>query len=321
MTRRFHILLLALLLTSAATASEPPIAEALIVEGNRQVRDRRKSGFSLARYLMAFRGTEYTFYTLISMSGYNALNNPPYRYNLPALAMAGQEEVKPVSDEIMKLARKNGWSKEETARFTLALVSSLPYNEDNQTSMVEFYRHATETLKDGGGDCEDTTILYCALLRNLGFDPVMIVTPGHIGVGVDGAFSGSRLRYRNRNYYYAETTGDGFEIGQMPPGVSLHGAKVAAINAETAGVQQTRPTPRQPEPRVQPNQQPNRQPDRQPQQRRTARPQRQTQQMDVTGLLIIILLNVLAVGIIFFFRIHGYRSAKEIDPAPKRRRL
>ena len=108
------------------------------------------------------------------------------------------------------------------------------------TGYDEFRRYPIETLIDGGGDCEDTTILVAALLRGLGEKPVLIFTPGHIALGISGNFSGASVTYNGTEYYYCETTGTGWTVGDLP---SSSGTKVTRIIPLTASEIATTPKP------------------------------------------------------------------------------
>ena len=75
-----------------------------------------------------------------------------------------------------------------------------------------------------GETAEDTAILAADLIRHLGYDAVLIIfsgtpqSPGHCAVGVKGddSINGSYYNYNNNKYYYLETTGSGWELGEMP---------------------------------------------------------------------------------------------------------
>ncbi|HUS79527.1 MAG TPA: hypothetical protein VM050_12805 [Patescibacteria group bacterium] len=73
-----------------------------------------------------------------------------------------------------------------------------------------------ETLADGGGDCEDTSILTAALLNSMNHPVVLIGLPDHMAVGVDVPASGAYYPYNGSRYYYLETTGEGWELGGIP---------------------------------------------------------------------------------------------------------
>jgi heme/copper-type cytochrome/quinol oxidase subunit 2 len=102
--------------------------------------------------------------------------------------------------------------------FILAFVQSLPYSSDNVTTRYDEYpRFPIETLIDDGGDCEDTSILFATITLILGYGTIYINPSGHYAVGVLGNnLQGSYWTYQNKTYYYCETTGNGFTIGQLP---------------------------------------------------------------------------------------------------------
>ena len=71
---------------------------------------------------------------------------------------------------------------------------------------------------DRGGDCEDTSILAAAILERLGYDVALLIlkNENHAAIGINIDAYGSYYPYENRKYYYLETTGEGWEIGEFP---------------------------------------------------------------------------------------------------------
>jgi hypothetical protein len=116
--------------------------------------------------------------------------------------------------------------------FILAFVQSLPYSTDNVTKGYDEYpRFPIETLVDDGGDCEDTSILFATLTLILGYGTVYINPPNHYAVGVLGDnLHGTYWTYQNKTYYYCETTGNGFKIGQLPGEFQGQQAVIYSIN-------------------------------------------------------------------------------------------
>lgn len=107
----------------------------------------------------------------------------------------------------------------ETVDYTLAFVQSMPYTADDVTTGFDEYpRYPVETLVDGGGDCEDTSILTAAILDEMGYDVVLVLLPGHMAVGVWGAegYPGRYYNWGGKRYYYCEATSEGWEMGDMP---------------------------------------------------------------------------------------------------------
>ena len=76
-----------------------------------------------------------------------------------------------------------------------------------------------ETLADGNGDCADTAILTAALLKEMGYDVVIVIfpgNPGHAGTAVacDNC-NGYYYSLNGNRDYYLETTGTGFSLGTL----------------------------------------------------------------------------------------------------------
>jgi hypothetical protein len=128
------------------------------------------------------------------------------------------------------IAAEEGYGETEVVSLVVAFVQSLPYTTDDVTTDFDEYpRYPIETLVDGGGDCEDSSILTSALLDGMGYDCVLINPPGHVGVGVALDHSGTYWPYEGVDYYYVETTGEGWEIGELPEDYQGQGANVYPI--------------------------------------------------------------------------------------------
>jgi heme/copper-type cytochrome/quinol oxidase subunit 2 len=119
--------------------------------------------------------------------------------------------------------------------FALAFVQSLQYASDNVTEgFNEYPRFPIETLVDDGGDCEDTSILFASITLIMGYGTVYISPPNHYAVGILGnGLRGTSWTYpkdSNNTYYYCETTGNGFKIGQLPDEFASENAYIYPID-------------------------------------------------------------------------------------------
>jgi len=129
--------------------------------------------------------------------------------------------VKILAQKLNETTNTLGYGSYDQVSFVLAFVQSLPYTSDNVTEGYnEYPRFPIETLVDGGGDCEDTSILFATITLILGYGTVYINPTDHYAVGILGNnLRGTYWEYpqgSTRTYYYCETTGDGFKIGQLP---------------------------------------------------------------------------------------------------------
>jgi len=116
-------------------------------------------------------------------------------------------------------AWQNSFNEYETVSVAVSFVQSLPYAYDNVTTPYDEYpRYPIETLVDNGGDCEDTSILLAAILNAMDYDIVLLNPPKHVAVGILGGegIHGVHYEHNGGKYFYIETTGEGWEIGEIP---------------------------------------------------------------------------------------------------------
>lgn len=130
-----------------------------------------------------------------------------------------------IADTLGQILKQNAEANEYTGKreqvaFVIDYVQNLPYVPDDVSKGYDDYtKFVTETIAEGSGDCEDTAILMAALLQSepFGYDSVLILLPGHMATGVYGTdLSGTYYTYQGRDYYYLETTGEGWGVGDIP---------------------------------------------------------------------------------------------------------
>jgi hypothetical protein len=126
--------------------------------------------------------------------------------------------IQNLAERINETTTQLGYNSYEQANFVLSFVQSITYNSDlNTTGFEEYPRFPIETLVDQTGDCDCKAILYVTLILTLNDGAVFINPTDHLAVGVLGdGLHGTYWSYNNQTYYYAETTGVGFTIGQLP---------------------------------------------------------------------------------------------------------
>ena len=210
-------------------------------------------------YSWKFENQYYTVLIAIDSQWYNKNRyQPPKRSNFRNFPLMVKEGTNALQDLVREFNRvmPSTWSSERTANFVLAFVQSLPYTSDGvMTGYEEFYRYVTETLVEGGGDCEDTSVLFASILSGLNFEvalilmPGYLVTPGHLAVGVKGNFRGISFPYGNNNYYYCETTVTGSKLGQGPEGYERKMATIMPITPAPVAPKQVMPKVNPPKPK------------------------------------------------------------------------
>ena len=218
--RFFVSLFLSSLLITGNSIAKDALSSVQIVEGITQQRPPNTRQTIGRRYIWNFQGKSYTILMIIGVEKYNSYSGKE-RYDIPKLVEESRTTIGNLTREFQRIFKQQrGWSKQDQVDFVLSFVQSLPYTlDDVTTGYDEFRRYAIETLIEGGGDCEDTTILVAAILRGLGEATALIFTPGHIALGVSGDFTGTSLTYNGTKYYYCETTGTGWTVGTLPPSV------------------------------------------------------------------------------------------------------
>ncbi len=123
-----------------------------------------------------------------------------------------------LSEKLNETANQLGYGPVDTINFVLAFVQSISYSSDlNTTGYEEYPRFPIELLIDQTGDCDCKADLFATLAVSLGYGAVFINPPDHLAVGILGDnFQGTYWTNQNQKYYYAETTGVGFKVGDLP---------------------------------------------------------------------------------------------------------
>jgi hypothetical protein len=131
-----------------------------------------------------------------------------------------------VAISLKSLALDQGFNSTQMSNFILAFVQqNIRYANDNVSKgYEEYWRYPVETLVEKQGDCEDSTLLYASLMKQLGYKTALLFyvideDVGHLAAGVamdeplsDGFF----VTYHDVEYYYCETTSQGFIVGEKP---------------------------------------------------------------------------------------------------------
>jgi hypothetical protein len=130
---------------------------------------------------------------------------------LPKFVTGDDDTILEVAQQLKEIADGEGYDRFQLAEFVLSFVQSKNYKGD----IGDYVRYPFQTLVSEG-DCEDSSVLTASLLEALGYEVVLVEAPGHLAVGVyiDGK---GTLKYKDKGYYYMETTGEGWGLGEIPP--------------------------------------------------------------------------------------------------------
>ncbi len=171
-------------------------------------------------YSWSFAGSEWTFELELneeSMRFYKSRSRLR-DYDLYVTDTFDDKFINSIVKSLEKAAKESSIPRGQVPHFVISFVQHLPYTEDSVTAGFDEYpRFPYETLYDNGGDCEDTSILVSALLREMGYDVVLLKFNAHLAVGVKAILTeGSYFIQDNNRYYYLETTGDNWKLGSIP---------------------------------------------------------------------------------------------------------
>jgi len=189
-------------------------------------------------YEWVYEGRTWTWDVMIENADYLFYHQKPRTYDYASYMTDDDAYIESLAEELNDIADVEGWSTYELVSFALAFVQSLEYTSDSVTTGYDEYpRYPLETLVDNGGDCEDTSILLASLVQAdpINIDAVLLLLPSdspeHMATGVAGeeGISGYYFPYDGRRYYYCETTGQGWELGDIPDDYAGVSARIIQV--------------------------------------------------------------------------------------------
>ena len=104
----------------------------------------------------------------------------------------------------------------------LTFTQYIPYQYDSEyKGQDEYWKYPVETLFEQGGDCEDTSLLFCAIAKAMGYDTAILLFDGHMAAGVSYSEQPSGhgiTTYPEKGvlYLYCETTALHYNVGTAP---------------------------------------------------------------------------------------------------------
>ena len=126
-----------------------------------------------------------------------------------------------------------GMSEKQAVDILLNWVqTAFEYGYDDEIWGEDRAFFAQETLFYPYSDCEDRSILFSRLVRDLvGLDVVLLYYPGHLATAVafNDEVKGDWLSYKNRNYVVCDPTSINAGVGRTMPGMNNQKAQVIAL--------------------------------------------------------------------------------------------
>lgn len=179
--------------------------------------------FTANSYNWTYSGQKYKITIEIPKSVYDYyhdLERPPTSdYSVYVSYPLDDNYLLGIVERLRAFSNIGGFTEIQRVNLVVSFVQNIPYTNDLiTTGYDEYSRYPLETLIDGGGDCEDTSILASSLLKLMGFDTVLLSYPNHMAVGISITnISGTYYASDGKHYYYVETTGKNWKIGEIPP--------------------------------------------------------------------------------------------------------
>jgi len=111
--------------------------------------------------------------------------------------------------ELIKLIKVIGQTKDDQARIAISIVQMIPYDYEKVfTLSTESWKYPYEALYDYKGVCQDKSLLLALLLKELGFGVVLLVyeDENHMAVGIKCPGRYANYIYQGSGYCFVETT-------------------------------------------------------------------------------------------------------------------
>ena len=126
-----------------------------------------------------------------------------------------EHEVKRAFNEPLR-----GLNEKEKVQYLLSFVQSLPYQTDQQQFGKEKWMFPQEIIYYPYSDCDDRTIFFAFLVRQLiGLPVIGLMYPDHIctAIGFNGSVSGTSVTWKGREYIVCDPTYVNSSVGMSMP--------------------------------------------------------------------------------------------------------
>ena len=172
-----------------------------------------------------------------AMDYYSYHNNgadrsPQYESKMVMFVTSDDPVVVDLAQKLKAIALSNGFDQEQTENLALAFCQGIRYSYDNiSEGPDEYWRYSVETLYDETGDCEDKSILFASVTEAMGFDSVLLLMEGHMagGIALPGC-DGTYVEDDGVDYFYCETPGVGWYVGDLPPDIEGMHVEVVQVS-------------------------------------------------------------------------------------------
>jgi hypothetical protein len=189
-------------------------------------------------YMWEYDSKSYSLDLTVTAQDYYSYHNngadrsPQVESKMKAFVTSGDPVVIDLAQKLKAIAISNGFNQEQTENLALSFCQGIKYSYDNiSEGPDEYWRYSVETLYDETGDCEDKSILFASVTEAMGYDSVLLLMTGHMAGGIALPDNGGTyVEYGGVNYYYCETTGVGWLVGELPSDVEGEQVEVVQVS-------------------------------------------------------------------------------------------
>jgi hypothetical protein len=172
-------------------------------------------------YRVTYQNRDYAWDLPVTLRSYFNFKDMKRPKDITTMVLENDPSLDALVGFIENSSLINNLKKSEEVNLVARLVQSLPrINQDVRTPYDNYPRYPVETLVDQAGDSQDTAILTAALLYKMEYDVVFFYyeEPLHLAVGVYmPGVGGYYWEKAGKRYYYLETTGEAWLLGDCPP--------------------------------------------------------------------------------------------------------
>jgi len=176
-----------------------------------------------------YKGTDWTWDYSIHEDSYEYYKNKPRSSHGLEYITSDDPFIQEIAKALKKGAEKENY---HLTSFIVSFVQGLPYVADFNTNVADLPKYPIETFIERNGDCEDFSYLSASLIKATGIGVVLVELPNHMAIGIKIKSSawtqqaGSYYEMWGNRYYYFETTGNDWSLGEMPSEYNNEQAKI-----------------------------------------------------------------------------------------------
>lgn len=204
----------------------------MIVTHNRAWMEYLNNSDFCSQYNVTYGDIENAAYNRNNIYVENWTDEPDYwRQVYSKLYLDNKDHLRAVQDSLLKIRKERGLDRDAFATMVVAFVQDIPYeyvlqeectgteeSPCNGNVMLGLYS-PLEFLGKMHGDCDTRTVLLYTLLRNFGYEPLIVNSKEylHSMLALNVASSGDDFEYKGKQYAFWETTNVGWLAGMLPP--------------------------------------------------------------------------------------------------------